>query len=59
MKDSVIGRDIHKILFKKGLMNTLPENMKEIMVPKDTNKLRKLTRTTRAYERLNRKINPT
>lgn len=56
MKESELGPVIHKILFKKGLVNTLPKKAKKVMLPEDENELHRLTRNSRAYERLNRKL---
>jgi len=35
MKDSALGPLVHKVIFKKGLINNMPEKLRKVMLPHD------------------------
>lgn len=52
MKDDALGPRLHRTIFRKGLVNTLPDKIRKFMVPEDLKKFKKMTRIQRAIQKL-------
>lgn len=53
MKDNALGPRVHALIFRKGLVNNLPNKVRSVMVPKDEKKFKKMTKVSRAIAKLN------
>eukprot|EP00347_Sterkiella_histriomuscorum_P007094 403350279 len=56
MKHEALGPRVHAIIFRKGLVNNLPERVRSVMVPQDEKKFRKMTKVQRAIARLTTQV---